>query len=85
MCSTSAAGRRALLRRHSLGASPPAFFPALAPAIDRSRVLPLFLGRRVAILDLARRDIHNEFRELIWIAGALAAFGVSGHSRAIPT
>ena len=61
------------LGRHALGASR----PSLPSHRNGGRVLPLFIQRRFAVLDLSRRDIDDELGELGGVAGA---FGASGHS-----
>ena len=55
--------------RQRLRASLSANFASQLAIGDGGRVLPLFLWRRLAVLDLAARDIYNELSSLAEIAG----------------
>ena len=55
------------------GARLPALQAAPSAKADSGRVFALFLGRGLAVLSLARGNVHNGLGELVGVAGALLA------------
>jgi hypothetical protein len=62
-------------------ASVPAQWAPKFSARYRSRILALFLWRRLPVFDLAGGDIDYQLSELIGVARAFLAFRPDGHLR----